>query len=53
VTRFDLWMYRVDDLLIRYVGLDSGSMEDWLWRDAFDSGLLPAEAVRDFLADIL
>lgn len=47
--RFDLWKYRVDDLLIRRVGLDSDSMEDWLWRDAFDNGMLPVDAVDEFL----
>ena len=49
--RFDLWMYRVDDILIRHTGLDSGSFEDWNWKDDFDSGMLPINAAMEFLLE--
>jgi len=49
MVSYKIWMYRVDELLIRNIGLDSDSMEDWLWRDAYNQGQLPAEAVLEFL----
>lgn len=42
-------MYRVDLQLIRMIGLDSGSLEDWDWRGDYDLGLLPAQAVYDYM----
>ena len=51
IKKFDLWMYRVDDLLIRNTGLDSGSFEDWDWESDYESGMLPIDAVLEFLAE--
>lgn len=42
------WMSEVDKLLVSIVGLDSGSVEDWMWRSDYDSGLSPLEAVREW-----
>lgn len=49
MTRFDLWMHRVDLYLIDKVGMASDDMEDWLWYDAFSNGELPIEAAKEFL----
>ncbi len=43
---------RVDTLLIGEVGADHDDLEDWRWRDAFDDGYSPAEAVTEFLYEV-
>lgn len=46
---FSDWMARVDRLLVKKVGLDSGSVEDWPWNADYDCGLSPQEAVEDWI----
>jgi hypothetical protein len=47
--RFAYWMYLVDRRLSRACGLTSTDMEDHTWRDAYDDGLSPREALADAL----
>jgi hypothetical protein len=50
---WDEWMRAVDRLLINLCGLDSGSLEDWHWFDAFDAELSPQEAVDEWREEVL
>jgi hypothetical protein len=38
-------MKDVDDVIAGYCGLSHDDLPDWRWRNAFDDGLLPEEAV--------
>lgn len=49
---FDDWLKAVDEYLIQLLGLDSASIEDWLWRDAYESGASAEEAAEACLAEI-
>lgn len=46
------WLATADELLIKLIGLDRNSMEDWCWEDAFRDGLEPYEAVNQFCDDM-
>jgi hypothetical protein len=48
---FTDWMADVDRLLVKHVGLDSGSMEDYPWHAEFDCGISPREAVDTFIEE--
>ena len=50
---FTDWLADVDRLLIKRVGLDSGSIEDWPWHSEFDCGVSPQEAVADWIGENL
>jgi len=47
--RFAYWMYLVDRRLSRACGLTSADLEDHLWRDAYDTGMSPRDALADAL----
>lgn len=49
---FAEWLAAVDAYLISQIGLDSASMRDWLWCDAYERGSSAEEAADEFLADI-
>ena len=46
---FDEWMCRVDALLGARLGVVSADLLDQCYRDWFDSGMSPEEAVADVL----
>ena len=45
---FDSWLREVDVRMEARIGLDHRDMEDWTWRDAYDDGATPSEALDDF-----
>ena len=49
---FEDWLKAVDEYLINLLGLDSASIEDWLWRDAYEGGSSAEEAAEECLAEI-
>lgn len=53
VRPFADWLADVDRLLVKRVGLDSGSMEDWPWHADYDCGLSPHDAVTDWIEENL
>lgn len=50
---FDSWMERVDAVLIARVGLDSGDLPEWAWRDHYDAGTPAVTAARRAVEDLL
>lgn len=48
---FTDWLADVDRLLMKRVGLDSGSVEDWPWHADYDCGTSPQEAVDEWIAE--
>jgi hypothetical protein len=50
--RFALWMTLVNMRIVRRLGLTAWDVEDWRWRDAFDDGSSPRDAVTDALEDL-
>jgi hypothetical protein len=46
---FAAWLLVADLLCARRVGVSIFDLSDWAWRDAYDSGLRPASAVREAL----
>lgn len=48
---FALWLIYCDKRVTRAVGLGLRDMEDWLWRDAYDNNVTPANAVIDAFAN--
>jgi hypothetical protein len=48
---FTDWLADVDRLLIKRVGLDNGSLEDWPWHAEYDCGISPREAVDNWLEE--
>lgn len=52
MTRFDLWMDLVHRKFEdRFFGMNADDFEDWLWRDAFDSGLTPSQAFANWMEE--
>lgn len=49
--RFALWLGIVDQRLSMRTGMGHRDLADWTWRDAFDDGSSPSEAVQDALED--
>lgn len=49
---FSDWLASVDRILVRQLGLDSGSLEDWPWHSEFDCGVSPREAAEAFISEI-
>lgn len=47
--RFALWLLLVDQRMQRAVGVTHRDIGDWTWRDAYDGGYSPREAMREGL----
>jgi len=47
---FGAWMYLVDLVLHREVGITHGDLADFCWRDEYAAGTSPRDAARDALA---
>jgi len=50
-TKYNNWMDQVDKLLSKQFGVTSQHLEDYIWRNCFESGSSPAEAIDDFIYD--
>ncbi len=48
---FEDWLADVDKILTERVGLPSGDLVDWNWRDAYDGGSEPEDAASDYIED--
>lgn len=48
---FSDWLADIDRELVKRVGLDHGSLEDWPWHAEYDCGTSPAEAVAEWIAE--
>lgn len=48
---FENWKRIVDRRLEKVIGLSSDFLTDWHWRDAYDEGMTPNEAVAQFIVD--
>jgi uncharacterized Zn finger protein (UPF0148 family) len=44
---FDVWMAKVDDTLVRKVGVSSADLPDVCYRDMYDTGSTPEEAADE------
>lgn len=49
---FSDWLADVDRQLVKRIGLDSGSMEDWPWMSEYQCGISPREAVDNFVEEL-
>lgn len=45
------YMRMVDSILERNVGMDHSNLPDYMWMAAYEDGIEPAAAVRDFIED--
>jgi hypothetical protein len=45
---FTAWLSQLDKAFIRAHGLSYQDFPDWNWRDAFDDGLTPLQAVEAY-----
>ena len=48
---FENFMNQIDGILLREIGLTASDLRDRLWRDSFDSGATPREAIEDLCGD--
>ena len=51
MTDYTAWMRQVDKHMITAFGLSSGDLPDALWRDKFDDGLDPLDAIDATVED--
>ena len=49
---FSDWLAQVDRIMIKRIGLDSGSMEDYPWIGEYRCGMSPGEAVTEFIESL-
>jgi hypothetical protein len=49
--RFKTWLFAVDQVLVKELGLDSDSLEDYNWRDEFNRGVPAFEAAMEFIEE--
>lgn len=50
-VHFALYVRLVDALMRKHFGITHNDIADFLWRDAFDAGTKPDEAIKDALAN--
>lgn len=50
-SSFRSFMSQVNSILVWRIGVAAQDLPDYLWRDCYDDGLSPEEAVDDFLDD--
>jgi hypothetical protein len=46
---FETWMAKVDAWLWKNASLDSWTLPDWGYRNAYDDGVSPAKAAKEAL----
>lgn len=49
---FDQWLRQVDSILVAGLGLGHRELRDRNWRDAFDDGYSPEEAVDELVGGL-
>jgi hypothetical protein len=49
---FRKWLRECNALLTKRLGLGLFDLPDWAWRDAFEDGAKPKEAVEDMTSDL-
>jgi hypothetical protein len=49
---FSDWLAQVDRILVRRLGLDSGSLEDYPWMGDYRCGIAPGEAVAEYIEEL-
>jgi hypothetical protein len=45
------WMKKVNAILGKKTGMHSEDLTDWTWRDSFEDGMAPEDAVQNFAED--
>ena len=45
---FETWLAAMDAIFMQHYGLSYIDFPDWTWRDAFEDGLTPTEAVEAY-----
>lgn len=45
---FEQWLTDMDVIFVLHYGLSYKDFPDWTWRDAFDDGMSPSEAVEAY-----
>lgn len=50
-AKFDEWMTEIDILLNNRIGLSSMDLPDQMWRDSFEIGEEPWDAITGFFGD--
>lgn len=45
---FEQWLVDMDAIFVKVFGLSYQDYPDWTWRDAFEDGLSPEEAVEAY-----
>lgn len=48
---YETWMEAVDRIFLLKIGMTSGDLRDRLWRDSYDSGATPEEAILELCGD--
>lgn len=51
MTSFAKWKSELNKLSIKAVGLTTSDLEDYCWRDSFEDGLAPGEALFYFFSE--
>jgi hypothetical protein len=49
---YENWLREVDNILFNSVGVTSGDMRDRLWRDTYECGDSPADAIFELCGDV-
>ena len=49
---FEKWIKQVDSILLAGLGLGYRDLRDRLWRDAYDNGQTPQDAVEDLVGSM-
>ena len=49
---FQQWMREVDQILVDHIGFSSMDLRDRMWRDSYDAGDLPANAIEDLVGPL-
>jgi uncharacterized protein YPO0396 len=49
---YEEWLKALDKVMVMKMGLPHDCVEDYLWRDCYDSGSTPERAFEDYIYDI-
>tara|TARA_R110002072_G_scaffold254941_1_gene413730 strand:- start:31 stop:240 length:210 start_codon:yes stop_codon:yes gene_type:complete len=49
---FEQWMKEVDQTLVDHIGFSSEDLRDRRWRDSYDAGDTPADAIEDLVGPL-
>lgn len=51
--KFETWMKKANEMLIKDFEVGADDLPDYFWRDAFEIGMSPREAVNEFKNEML